>query len=300
MHNRRSRTELAFVKSGAGTQGRALPNKESTHRQRFRCPREKLRKALRRRELPNRSGGFETRLPPIDHRKHYPIRPHHSKLVLGGGGSQMGNLRSSYPSPGRGGAVAARPANPECPDASSPQGPVHPECPDASSPQGPVHPECPDASSPQGPVHPECPDASSPQGPVHPECPDASSPQGPVHPECPDASSGCIEGPAQLSVWGGAHASIGDKVARPSSLNTYDQPAQVAPTAHPCYYGCVANTPYTPTTRSSLSTIHYAPSTIHHQLWNTPVPFCPALFHARYEPWNTTCSIFRKSVPSPR
>ena len=41
----------------------------------------------------------------------------------------------------------------------------------------------------------------------------------PVHPECPDASSGCIEGPAQLSVWGGAHTSIGDEVARPSSLN---------------------------------------------------------------------------------
>ena len=28
----------------------------------------------------------------------------------------------------------------------------------------------------------------------------------PVHPECPDASSGCIEGPAQLTVWGGAGA----------------------------------------------------------------------------------------------
>ena len=37
----------------------------------------------------------------------------------------------------------------------------------------------------------------------------------PVHPECPDASSGCIEGPAQFSVWGGAHTSIGDRVARP-------------------------------------------------------------------------------------
>ena len=35
----------------------------------------------------------------------------------------------------------------------------------------------------------------------------------PVRPECPDASSGCIEGPAQFSLWGVADTTIGRKIA---------------------------------------------------------------------------------------
>ena len=35
----------------------------------------------------------------------------------------------------------------------------------------------------------------------------------PVRPECPDVSSGCIEGPARLSLWGGADTTIGKKIA---------------------------------------------------------------------------------------
>ena len=45
---------------------------------------------------------------------------------------------------------------------------------------------------------------------------------------------------------------------------------------------------------------NYPLSTTHYPLWNTPVPFCSALFHLRYDTWNTWCSIFRQSVPSPR
>ena len=49
--------------------------------------------------------------------------------------------------------------------------------------------------------------------PVRPECPNASSLRITVRPECPDASSGCIEGAAKLSPWGGADTSIDVKVA---------------------------------------------------------------------------------------
>ena len=133
----------------------------------------------------------------------------------------MGNLRSSYRSPGWGGAGAARPVHPECPDASS------------GCIEGPAQLSVWGGAGAAQPVHPECPDASSGciEGPAQLTVWGGAGATRPVHPECPDASSGCIEGPAQLCGWRGAHTSIGDRVARPSSLNTY----WVVGTAHLCY-----------------------------------------------------------------
>ena len=52
----------------------------------------------------------------------------------------------------------------------------------------------------------------------------------PVHPEWPDASSGCIEGPAQLNVWGGADANYSRQdFERPPSLNTCTRPREWTP-----------------------------------------------------------------------
>ena len=102
--------------------------------------------------------------------------------------------------------------------------PVHPECPDASSGciEGPPQLSAWGGADATRPVHTERPDASSGciEGPAQLSVGRGADATRPVHPECPDASSGCIEGPAQLSVWGGDHTSIGDRVARPSSLNT--------------------------------------------------------------------------------
>ena len=106
----------------------------------------------------------------------------------------------------------------------------------------------------------------------------------PVHPECPDASSGCIEGPAQPSVWGRADARIGDRVARALRYASVKAPALLrvsglgrSPivfatgracdlwtiTVHACYYIRVITTPDAPT-------IHYQLSTMEHP--------CPILF----------------------
>ncbi len=100
----------------------------------------------------------------------------------------------------------------------------------------------------------------------------------PVHPECPDASSGCIEGPAQPIVWGGADAGIGDRAARPLRYAPVKAPALLrvsglgrSPivfatgracnfwtiTVHACYSTRVIPTPDAPTIHSSLSTMEH-------------------------------------------
>ena len=142
-----------------------------------------------------------------------------------GVGFPDGNLRNSYRSPGRGGAVAARP----------------------------------------------------------------------VHPEYPGASAGCIEGPAQLSVGAGPTPVLATELRGPlESEQLQGHPSGCAGRTSVLFSQCENRTSLAPTIHYPLPTIHYG----------TPVsyfvPFCPAVSHARYEPWNTRCPIFRQSVPSPR
>ena len=134
----------------------------------------------------------------------------------------------------------------------------------------------------------------------------------PVHPECPDASSGCIEGPRTAQCLGRgrreywrqscAHPSIrvgqstgatqGQRVGSiPDSLR--DRPG-----VRPLDNNRTGVLFYPRDNHRRRS--NYPLSTTHYPLWNTPVPFCSALFHLRYDTWNTWCSIFRQSVPSPR
>ena len=124
----------------------------------------------------------------------------------------------------------------------------------------------------------------------------------PVHPECPDASSGCIEGPAQPSVWGRADARIGDRVARALRYASVKAPALLrvsglgrSPivfatgracdlwtiTVHACYYIRVITTPDAPTIHYGTPLSHFVPHcpTPDTKRGTPPVPFFGKVSH---------------------
>ena len=124
----------------------------------------------------------------------------------------------------------------------------------------------------------------------------------PVHPECPDASSGCIEGPAQPSVWGRADPRIGDRVARALRYASVKAPALLrvsglgrSPivfatgracdlwtiTVHACYSIRVITTPDAPTIHYGTPLSHFVPpcSTSDTKRGTPPVPFFGKVSH---------------------
>ena len=192
-------------------------------------------------------------------------------------------------------AVAARPVRPSARRFVATQ-PVRPECPDASSPHNPFAPSAPTlrrgvTRGPHSSVFGAGPSPHEPFTPsarrfvaTRPVRPSARRfvATRPVHPECPDASSGCIEGPAQLSVWGRAHASIGDRAARdlryapvkaPALLrvNGLCVPSQYCRQRRPSFprrREPIPSTPWIPPTGAlpatpDAPTIHYQLTTIH-------------------------------------